>query len=304
MIEIQVLEVLGKADKKNDQPIVKLLDWFDFRGHICMIFPKYGLSVFDFLKKNHYRPFILPHIKHISKQVLQSVAFMHECELVHTDLKPENILFKDSDYYLETDTTSAKPRRIPKNTEIALIDFGSATFENQYHTTVVSTRHYRAPEVILGLGWSYPCDVWSVGCILVELLTGEALFQTHHNVEHLAMMEKVFGKIPNDIIDKSDKHTIKYFDELHNLRWPELMDNKPSTIRHVKDLLRLEDLILDKDFYDLLRNLLTYETCNRITAQKALEHPFFFKRIFCAYNNSSSRKNWYSSFTDRDQNKV
>ena len=40
---------------------------------------------------------------------------------------------------------------------------------------MVSTRHYRAPEVILGLGWSFPCDIWSVGCIVVELATGEAL---------------------------------------------------------------------------------------------------------------------------------
>jgi dual-specificity kinase len=55
----------------------------------------------------------------------------------------------------------------------------------------VSTRHYRAPEVILGLGWSFPCDLWSVGCILAELATGDALFQTHENLEHLAMMERV-----------------------------------------------------------------------------------------------------------------
>ncbi len=55
----------------------------------------------------------------------------------------------------------------------------------------MSTRHYRAPEVILGLGWSFACDMWSVGCILVELLAGDALFQTHENLEHLAMMEKV-----------------------------------------------------------------------------------------------------------------
>ncbi len=57
---------------------------------------------------------------------------------------------------------------------LQVIDFGSATFEDQHHSSIVSTRHYRAPEVILGLGWSFPCDMWSVGCIMVELLTGEA----------------------------------------------------------------------------------------------------------------------------------
>lgn len=66
-------------------------------------------------------------------------------------------------------------RRVPKSSEIKVIDFGSATFDANYHSTIVSTRHYRAPEVILGLGWSYPCDIWSIGCILVELASGETL---------------------------------------------------------------------------------------------------------------------------------
>lgn len=83
------------------------------------------------------------------------------------------------------------PRKLPRSSEIKVIDFGSATFEDQYHSSIVSTRHYRAPEVILGLGWSFACDMWSVGCIMVELLAGDALFQTHENLEHLAMMEKV-----------------------------------------------------------------------------------------------------------------
>jgi len=66
----------------------------------------------------------------------------------------------------------AAARRVPCGDQIRVIDFGSATFEDQYHSSIVSTRHYRAPEVILGLGWSFPCDLWSVGCILVELATG------------------------------------------------------------------------------------------------------------------------------------
>jgi dual-specificity kinase len=79
------------------------------------------------------------------------------------------------------------------DTDIRLIDFGSATFDDEYHSSVVSTRHYRAPEIILGLGWSFPCDIWSIGCILVEFFTGDALFQTHDNLEHLAMMQAVCG---------------------------------------------------------------------------------------------------------------
>jgi dual-specificity kinase len=88
------------------------------------------------------------------------------------------------------------------DTEIRLIDFGSATFQDEYHSSVVSTRHYRAPEIILGLGWSYPCDIWSIGCILVEFFTGDALFQTHDNLEHLAMMEAVVGS-------RVDEHLVR-----------------------------------------------------------------------------------------------
>jgi dual-specificity kinase len=89
------------------------------------------------------------------------------------------------------------------NPEIRLIDFGSATFNDEYHSTVVSTRHYRAPEIILNLGWSFACDMWSVGCILVEFFTGDALFQTHDNLEHLAMMEPVCNaKLDRELINK------------------------------------------------------------------------------------------------------
>ena len=123
--------------------------------------------------------------------------------MIHTDLKPENILLCHNEYQTFTynrkipsastsnSNRQASQRKVLLDTEIRLIDFGSATFQDEYHSSVVSTRHYRAPEIILGLGWSYPCDIWSIGCILVEFFTGDALFQTHDNLEHLAMMEAV-----------------------------------------------------------------------------------------------------------------
>lgn len=59
-----------------------------------------------------------------------------------------------------------------------MIDFGGATYEQDSHASVVNTRQYRAPEVILGLRWLYPSDLWSVGCIIAELLLGDLLFAT------------------------------------------------------------------------------------------------------------------------------
>jgi dual-specificity kinase len=57
-----------------------------------------------------------------------------------------------------------------KNTRIILIDFGSTIMQDDYHSAVVSTRHYRAPEILLNLGWSYPCDVVILCIILSGLL--------------------------------------------------------------------------------------------------------------------------------------
>jgi dual-specificity kinase len=88
-----------------------------------------------------------------------------------------------------------------KDTAIFLIDFGSAIFETDRHSAVVSTRHYRAPEIVLGLGWSFPCDMWSLGCILIELYIGKPLFQTHENEEHLKMMEIVIGYFPMKMVE-------------------------------------------------------------------------------------------------------
>lgn len=147
---------------------------------------------------------------------------MHDLNLIHTDLKPENILLLDDSYQTFTynrkipssSTTvsrKATQRRVLLNSEIRLIDFGSATFQDEYHSSVVSTRHYRAPEIILGLGWSFPCDIWSIGCILVEFFTGDALFQTHDNREHLAMMEAVIGS-------RIDTHLVQEFNFLQTTR--------------------------------------------------------------------------------------
>lgn len=76
---------------------------------------------------------------------------IHSLKLVHTDLKPENILLVKNDSWLKGPRQrGARSKSILRDTDIRLIDFGSATFENEYHSSVVSTRHYRAPEIILG----------------------------------------------------------------------------------------------------------------------------------------------------------
>ena len=64
------------------------------------------------------------------------------------------------------------------HSQMPVIDFGGATYDTDHKSSIVNTRQYRAPEVILGLGWSMPSDCWSVGCIAAELYHGELLFAT------------------------------------------------------------------------------------------------------------------------------
>ncbi|XP_032456930.1 dual specificity protein kinase CLK2 isoform X7 [Nasonia vitripennis] len=272
-LEINALEKIAAKDPEGQHLCVKMLDWFNYHGHMCIAFEMLGLSVFDFLRDNDFQPYPLDHVRHMGYQLCYAVKFLHDNKLTHTDLKPENILFVDSAFDLVYNSKKRKDVRIVKRTDIRLIDFGSATFDHEHHSTIVSTRHYRAPEVILELGWAQPCDVWSIGCILFELYLGITLFQTHDNREHLAMMERILGTIPHRMARKTK---IKYF--YHGkLDW----DDKSSAGRYVRDYCKplhrylLSDDEDHKQLFDLIQKMLNYEPSSRITLKEALAHPFF-----------------------------
>lgn len=90
------------------------------------------------------------------------------------------------------------------------------------------------------MGWSYPCDVWSIGCILVEFYTGEALFQTHENLEHLAMMEVVFGKMPETRWGKTGARTKpEWFHQGTKVNYPTPATSRTSK-KYVKAMKPLE----------------------------------------------------------------
>jgi len=86
--------------------------------------------------------------------------------LIHCDLKPENILITDK-----------------KTESLKLVDYGSGCFVSEQVYTYVQSRFYRAPEVILRLPYNEKVDIWSFGCILMELYTGEPLFPGNNEQE-------------------------------------------------------------------------------------------------------------------------
>ncbi|KAM4861747.1 dual specificity protein kinase CLK2 isoform 2-T2 [Thomomys bottae] len=273
-LEINVLEKINEKDPDNKNLCVQMFDWFDYHGHMCISFELLGLSTFDFLKDNNYLPYPIHQVHHMAFQLCQAVKFLHDNKLTHTDLKPENILFVNSDYELTYNLEKKRDERSVKSTAVRVVDFGSATFDHEHHSTIVSTRHYRAPEVILELGWSQPCDVWSIGCIIFEYYVGFTLFQTHDNREHLAMMERILGPIPSRMIRKTRKQ--KYFYR-GRLDW----DENTSAGRYVRENCKPLRRYLTSEaeehhqLFDLIESMLEYEPAKRLTLGEALQHPFF-----------------------------
>ncbi|KAL7396057.1 hypothetical protein ABVT39_027902 [Epinephelus coioides] len=274
MSEVEVLEQLKSLDTDKRYACVHILDWFDYHGHVCIAFELLGLSTYDFLKENNFQPFPIEHIRHMAYQIIRAVRFLHNNKLTHTDLKPENILFIDSDYDMEYNSELKRDERTLKNPDVKIVDFGNATYEHEHHTSVVSTRHYRAPEVILDLGWDHSCDVWSVGCILIEYYLGSTLFQTHDSKEHLAMMERVLGPIPTHLLQKTKKRRYVHRGKLD---WDAHSSSGRYVRKHCKPLKHymLSTCEDHNQLFDLIEKMMEYDPAKRLSLEQALRHPFF-----------------------------
>jgi len=299
--EIDILEKLRNADPKKGSLVVRLYGSFTTsisgHKHVCIAFERLGRSLYEFIKKNRYRGFRPEDLRPIGRQIAHSIRFCHAQKLTHTDLKLENVLFVN-DSYRTVDTDKYANYRVPEDPRIRLIDFGGATFEDMRHARIINTRQYRAPEVILGLKWSYPSDMWSFGCIMAELATGELLFQTHSDNEHVKLMEVVTGKtFPPDMVAKGLEPFLKLqadpngasprslrlpeapldqiFDhDTHVIKWPACAPNEES-VSHVARCQPLPQLLPDSQLSDLVARCLAFHPEERISAEDAFNHPYF-----------------------------
>jgi len=292
-IEIEILEKLRKLDPHRGSMVVRLYGAFSTRinrqKHVCIAFEKLGPSLYEFIKRNRYRGFSLDHVRIIGRQIIHAVRFCHACKLTHTDLKLENVLFEDNDYEV-IDTPEHLGYRVPKNPRIRLIDFGGATFENERHAKIINTRQYRGPEVLFGLSWSYPSDLWSIGSMLAEIYSGELLFQTHSDGEHLAIMERILReKLPKHMVQEGlrpfknpsrdtrlpEAPLDEIFDqETYEIKWPEIAKSRES-VRHVRKCVPLKEHVKHPALYDLMSKCLVFDPEKRISCREAFEHPFF-----------------------------
>ena len=165
--EIQVYTILG-----DDVPstIVKKYDNFEIEdehgSHGCLLFELCGSNLIKLLDQSDDNKLPEPIVKYIVKQVLEALKFIHSKNLIHTDIKPENILL-EKDFNQISDFYDMK---------IKLLDLGSSTVVDDLYTLSIGTTPYLAPEVVLRSKYNTSVDIWAVGCLIYELMTGDCLF--------------------------------------------------------------------------------------------------------------------------------
>uniref|UniRef100_A0A7E4UUA1 dual-specificity kinase n=1 Tax=Panagrellus redivivus TaxID=6233 RepID=A0A7E4UUA1_PANRE len=183
--EIEV-EMLTHIKRRRQHPgferIVKLHNFFDFRGHRCIVFELLGPSLYDALKKRKFKGFLPSDVKTAAKPILLALDYLGTRGVIHCDLKPENILFTNDDF-----------------SSLKLIDLGSASMNNGTYYSYIQSRFYRAPEVLMQQGFGLPIDMWSFGCILVELITGTPIFAGENRFDQMTVILEVMGLPPMDL---------------------------------------------------------------------------------------------------------
>lgn len=144
---------------------------------MCLVFELLSYNLYDLLRNTNFHGVSLGLTRKFAQQLCCALDFLSrpELQIIHCDLKPENILLVN-----------------PKRSTIKLVDFGSSCHMNEKIYQYIQSRYYRSPDVLLGLDYTMSIDMWSLGCILVELHTGEPLFAGQNEVSFLTMFHYPF----------------------------------------------------------------------------------------------------------------
>jgi dual specificity tyrosine-phosphorylation-regulated kinase 2/3/4 len=234
--------------------MVNFTQSFYFRGHLCISTELLDMNLYEFIKSNSFRGFSLKIVRRFTKQLLNSLILLKKHKVIHCDLKPENILLAH-----------------PLHSEIKVIDFGSSCFENQKVYTYIQSRFYRSPEVILGMTYGLPIDMWSLGCILAELYTGVPIFPGENEQEQLACIMEVFGPPEKHLIEKSTRRKL-FFDSLGKPRLTVSSKGRrrrPSS-KSLAQVLKCDD----EAFLDFISRCMRWDPERRMKPDEAVRHEF------------------------------
>ncbi|CAA7408017.1 unnamed protein product [Spirodela intermedia] len=244
--EVSLLRMLS-----IDPHVVRLLDLKQGKNKegqtiLYLVFEFMDTDLRKYIKTMRQQRTMIPSktLKSLMYQLCKGVAFCHGHGVLHRDLKPHNLLMD------------------VKTMMLKIADLGlsrSFTIPIKKYTHEILTLWYRAPEVLLGAThYSTPVDIWSVGCIFAELATTEALFTGDSELQQLLHIFRLLGT-PNEEV------------------WPGVskLPNWHEYPQWIPKSLSSAVPNLEPNGVDLLSRMLQYEPSKRISAKKAMDHPYF-----------------------------
>ncbi|XP_024913133.1 mitogen-activated protein kinase 11 isoform X2 [Cynoglossus semilaevis] len=213
------------------------------------------------------------HVQFLIYQLLRGLKYIHSAGLIHRDLKPSNVAVNEDCelrvrlqlscvcvcvYCCQYFTIAV----LPVLSLLQILDFGLARQTNDEMTGYVATRWYRAPEIMLNwMHYNQNVDIWSVGCIMGELLKGKVLFPGTDYIDQLKRIMEVVGTPTPDLLKKiCSEHAQKYIQSLPFMPQQDL----EKIFRGANPLA-----------VDLLKRMLVLDCDGRISACEALSHPYF-----------------------------
>lgn len=259
--EIKILQLLLEKDAANRHNVVHMKDYFKFRGHLCITFELCHNDLYAELKLGRFAGFSLESVKSVGRELVQSLRHLRRNKIIHCDLKPENILLRKAG-----------------SSALKIIDFGSSCFVKDQVHTYIQSRFYRAPEIILGvLPYGCPIDMWSLGCILVELYTGRPLFPGHNEREQLMYQIEYLGGPPESFLQKAERRRSFFVDGM-KLKPTTDRRNRPRTLRARSLKMLVGSSQEHLEFLDFVMSCLQWDPNDRITPRDASRHPFLATR--------------------------
>ncbi|PVV02352.1 hypothetical protein BB560_003195 [Smittium megazygosporum] len=292
-IEVRLLMHLRGCDSDDSHHILKTLDHFVFRSHLCIVTELLSINLYEWLKANYFigTPQIL--LRSFTKQILSCLLLLSKNRVIHCDLKPENILLtkkpplppskKNGPVTASRAMLPMSPKVLPQDMsrgmyQIKIIDFGSSCYENNRIYTYIQSRFYRSPEVILGLPYGLQIDMWSLGCIIYELLSGVPLFPGENEKDQILAISEVIGAPPVNMIANSPRRA--EFAErafghpnLYLLK-PYVSSNGVQRTPGSKPLTKLLLRAQDDRFYDFMTRIMTWDPNIRLKPEDAINHPW------------------------------
>ena len=171
----------------------------------------------------------------------------------------------------------SRGKEIDPSIEVKICDIGNACWFNYHFSTIIQTRQYRSPEVLLGANYNETSDIWSLACMVFELVTGDFLFQPEKgetftkNDDHVAKFIQMLGKIPKNFAKRAGYYN-KFF-------------TKNGKMRRVKDIkyIPLKDILIHKyhikeyeaqALNDFMMPMLEWYPEKRASARELLRHPW------------------------------